>query len=227
VKELPRLRERLARPWDFNQTPIKPQRIFKEIDEFFDEDTVFVTCIGLNQIWSSQYQRTFKPRHYLMPGGAGPLGWDLPAAIGAKIARPDLQVVQVVGDYGLGFCGEQMAMACMYNLPMVIVVINNGYLSLIRQAEKYTYNMNFEVSTWYDERRVDFVKWAQSYGAYAERVEEPGDIKAAFRRAVDAKRPALVEIVVEREADASMGPSLDQIREFEPLPLEYPARVGR
>ncbi|MDP3063504.1 MAG: thiamine pyrophosphate-dependent enzyme, partial [Chloroflexota bacterium] len=227
VKELPRLRERLARPWDFNQTPIKPQRIFKEIDEFFDEDTVFITCIGLNQIWSSQYQRTFKPRHYLIPGGAGPLGWDLPAAIGAKVARPDLQVVQVVGDYGLGFCGEQMAMACMYNLPMVIVVINNGYLSLIRQAEKYTYNMNFEVSTWYDERRVDFVKWAESYGAYAERVEEPGDIKAAFRRAVDAKRPALVEIVVEREADASMGPSLDQIREFEPLPQEHPATAGR
>ncbi|MDP2949091.1 MAG: thiamine pyrophosphate-dependent enzyme, partial [Chloroflexota bacterium] len=76
-------------------------------------------------------------------------------------------------------------------------------------------------------RRVDMVKWAESYGAYAERVEEPGDIKAAFRRAVDANRPALVEIVVEREADASMGPSLDQIKECEPLPLEYPVGMTR
>ncbi len=226
VKGLPELRRKLARPWDFDQSPIKPQRVFKEIDAFFDEDTVFVTCIGLNQIWSSQYQRIFKPRHYLIPGGAGPLGWDLPAAIGAKIARPDLQVVQVVGDYGLGFCGEEMAMACMYNLPFVVVVINNGYLSLIRQAEKYGFNMNFEVSTWYDGRRVDLVKWAEAYGAYAERVEEAGDIQSAFARAVAAQKPALVEIVVEREADCSMGPSIDAVKEFEALPVEEPSVTG-
>jgi len=112
-----------------------------------------------------------------------------------------------------------MAMACHYNVPILVVVINNGYLSLIRQAEKYGYDMNFEVATWYGGRLVDFVQWAQAYGAYAERVEEPGDIKAAFRRAIDSGRPALVEIVVEREADASMGPSLDQITECELLPL--------
>ena len=220
VKGLPRLRERMARAWEFDQVPIKPQRVFKEIHEFFDEEAIFVTCIGLNQIWSSQYQHIFRPRHYLIPGGAGPLGWDLPAAIGAKMARPDRPVVDIVGDFGLGFCGQEMAMACHYNVPILVVVINNGYLSLIRQGE-IPYGMNFEVETWYGGRLVDFVQWARSYGAYAERVEEPGDIKAAFQRAIDSGRPALVEIVVEREANASMGPSLDQITEFEPLPLTY------
>lgn len=217
---LTELRRQLERRLDFDQIPIKPQRIFKEINEFFDEDTIFVTCIGLNQIWSSQFQRIFKPRHYIIPGGAGPLGWDLPAAIGAKVAKPDHLVVNIVGDYGFGFCGEELAMAVMYDVPVVIVVINNGYLSLIRQAEKYVYDMNFEVKTWYQSQLMDFVKFAEAYGAYGERVERPQDIKSALQRAVDSRRPAVIEIIVERETDASMGAALDKIVEYEPLPLE-------
>ncbi len=217
---LPELRQQLERRLDFDQIPIKPQRVFKEINEFFDEDTIFVTCIGLNQIWSSQFQRIFKPRHYIMPGGAGPLGWDLPAAIGAKVAKPDHLVVNVVGDYGFGFCGEELAMAVMYDVPIIIIVINNGYLSLIRQAEKYNYDMNFEVKTWYQYQLMDFVKFAEAYGAYGERVEKPQDIKPALQRAVDSHRPAVIEIIVERETDASMGVALDKITEYEPLPSE-------
>jgi tartronate-semialdehyde synthase len=217
-QSLPDLREQLQRKLDFDQTPIKPQRVFKEINEFFDEDTIFVTCIGLNQIWSSQFQRIFKPRHYILPGGAGPLGWDLPAAIGAKVAKPEKLVVDVVGDYGFGFCGEELAMAVQYGVPIVIVVINNGYLSLIRQSEKYGYGMNFEVETWYGGHMIDFVKFAEAYGAYGERVDMPEDVKPALRRAVDCGRPAIVEIVVERDTDASMGTSIDAINEYEPLP---------
>ncbi len=215
---LPEMREQLERRLDFEQVPVKPQRVFKEINDFFDEDTIFVTCIGLNQIWSSQFQRIFKPRHYILPGGAGPLGWDLPAAIGAKVARPQNTVVNVVGDYGFGFCGEELAMAVMYDLPIVVIVINNGYLSLIRQSEKYGYNMNFEVETWYQEHLVDFVKFAEAYGAYGQRVETPEEIRPALQRAVDSGRPSIVEVIVERETDASMGTSIDNITEYEPLP---------
>lgn len=220
VIDIPKMRAQNERRLDFAQVPIVPHRVFKEINEFFDEDTVFVTCIGLNQIWSSQFQRVFKPRHYLLPGGAGPLGWDLPAAIGAKIARPEKMVVNIVGDYGLGFCGEEMAVAAMYNIPIIVIVINNGYLSLIRQQEKYIYDMNFEVSTWYEGTYVDFVKFAEAYGAYGQRVEEPDEIRPALRRAVESNRPSVVEIIVERETDASMGTSLDKIVEYEPLPIE-------
>ncbi len=218
VNAIPRMRLQYERRLDFDQIPIKPQRVFKEINEFFDEDTVFVTCIGLNQIWSSQFQRIFKPRHYLLPAGAGPLGWDLPAAIGAKVARPKKLAVNIVGDYGMGFCGEEMAMAVMYDIPIIVIVVNNGYLSLIRQQEKYVYNMNFEVETWYGGTMVDFVKWAEAYGAYGQRVEQPAEIIPALQRAVESNRPSVVEIIVERETDASMGPSLDKIVEYEPLP---------
>lgn len=223
VMAIPSLRLQHERRLDFEQTPIKPQRVFKEINEFFDEDTIFVTCIGLNQIWSTQFQRSFKPRSYLIPGGAGPLGWDLPAAIGAKVAREDKLVVDIVGDYGFGFCGEELATAVMYNLPILVIIINNGYLSLIRQQEKYNFNMNFEVETWYEDQLVDFVKFAEAHGAYGERVETPEDIKPALQRAINTGRPAIIDIIVERDTDASMGPALDKVVEYEPLPIKVPA----
>jgi len=217
-KNIPQLRPQFERRLDFDEVPIKPQRVFKEINDFFDEDTVFVTCIGLYQIWSSQFQKIFKPRHYILPGGAGPLGWDLPAAIGAKIANPEKTVVSIAGDYDMGFCGEEMAMAVMYNIPVIVVVINNGYLSLIRQQEKYVYDMNYEVNTWYGEMMVDFVKFAETYGACGQRVEKPAEIKAALKRAIESKKPSVIEVIVDRETDASMGPSLDKVMEYEALP---------
>jgi tartronate-semialdehyde synthase len=203
---------------DYDDVPIKAQRVFKELNEFFDEETVFVTCIGLNQIWSGQLQKISKPRHYLDCGGAGPLGWDLPAAIGAKVARPEKQVVQVVGDFGFQFCMEELPVAVMYGVPFVIVVLNNGYLGLIRQAEKYIYDMNFEVQIWYDGinngRGFDFVKFAEACGATGERVENPDQIKDALKRAVAAKTPYIIDIILEQETDCSMGVSIDAVREF-------------
>jgi tartronate-semialdehyde synthase len=243
------IRAQMERKTDYDNIPIKPQRVFKEINEFFDEETVFVTCIGLNQIWSGQLQKISKPRHYLDCGGAGPLGWDMPASIGAKIARPDRRVVDVVGDFGFQFCMDALPVAVMYNVPFVIVVLNNGYLGLIRQAEKYLYDMDFEVQIWYDSLRAiqaeqvpkavaagargavtmdravqvaenegrgfDFVKFAEACGAMGERVTDPQEIKAAFQRAVDSGMPYVVDIVMERDTDCSMGVAIDAIREFE------------
>jgi len=152
--DIPQLRKDLERKTDYDDIPIKPQRVFKEINEFFDEDALWVTCIGLNQIWSAQLQHISKPRHYLDCGGAGPLGWDLPAAIGAKVARPDKQVAMVVGDYGFQFCMDALPVAVMYEVPFVCIILNNGYLGLIRQAEKYQYDMDFEVQIWYETQGV-------------------------------------------------------------------------
>jgi len=247
--DISQIRAKMERKTDYDNIPIKPQRVFKEINEFFDEDTVFVTCIGLNQIWSGQLQKVSKPRHYLDCGGAGPLGWDMPASIGAKVARPDKVIVDVVGDFGFQFCMDALPVAVMYKVPFVIVVLNNGYLGLIRQAEKYMYDMNFEVQIWYDSLRAvqaeqvpkamaaggrgavhverttqvaenegrgfDFVKFAEACGAAGERVTDPKDIKAALKRAVEAGLPYVVDIIMERETDCSMGVAIDAIREFE------------
>ncbi|MGE5842145.1 MAG: thiamine pyrophosphate-dependent enzyme [Deltaproteobacteria bacterium] len=247
--DISQIRAKMERKTDYDNIPIKPPRVFKEINEFFDEETVFVTCIGLNQIWSGQLQKISKPRHYLDCGGAGPLGWDMPAAIGAKVARPDKLVVDVVGDFGFQFCMDALPVAVMYKVPFVIVVLNNGYLGLIRQAEKYMYDMNFEVQIWYDSLRAiqaeqvpvaaaggrraavnvervgqvaenegrgfDFVRFAEACGAAGERVTDPKEIKAALKRGVEAGLPYVVDIVMERETDCSMGVAIDAIREFE------------
>ncbi len=250
--KIAQIRAQLERKTDYDDIPIKPQRVFKEINEFFDEDTVFVTCIGLNQIWSGQLQKISKPRHYLDCGGAGPLGWDLPASIGVKVARPEKQVVTVVGDYGFQFCMEALPVAVMYKVPFVCILLNNGYLGLIRQAEKYLFDMEYEVQIWYDSLRetkatalpkmaaggqrasgtgvdtgraahvpenegrgFDFVKFAEACGAMGERVTDPDEIKAAFKRGVESGAPYIVEIILERDTDCSMGASIDSIKEFE------------
>ena len=150
VREIPVLRQTMARRLDFDNIPIKPQRVFKEINNFFDENTIFVTTIGLNQIFSSQLQRIIKPRHYLVCGGAGPLGWDLPASIGVKLAKPENNVVAICGDFGFGFMCEELAVAAMYNVPIKCIILNDGHLGLIKQAEELNYGFNFAVDTWYE-----------------------------------------------------------------------------
>ncbi|GAA1685286.1 glyoxylate carboligase [Fodinicola feengrottensis] len=219
------LRSTLVRRDDFDAVPIKPPRVYRELNEFYGPDTTFVTAIGLYQIWSGQFQRTFLPRRYLVCGQAGPLGWEIPAAIGVKCAYPDRSVVAVVGDYSFQFLMEEIAVAAQYRIPFVIVMVNNEYLGLIRQAE-LPYDMNFAVDLHYGEGGIDHVKLMDAFGCPARRVDRPEDIAGALAwataEAEHAQVPVLVEVMVEREANAAMGPSLDNIVEYEPLPNLVP-----
>ena len=224
--EIPEVRRGLARRLSFNGTPIQPRRVFQEINEFFDDDTIYTTCIGLNQIWAGQFMEIEKPNHFLLAGGAGPLGWDMPAAIGVKVARPDATVVNITGDYGFQFCMQEFGMACQYNIPILVVVVNNGNMGLIRQNQKYSYN-NLRMAVDIDfpttetaDNLLNFAMFAEAFGGWGERVTDPDQIQPAFRRALASGKPAIVDIIVDRDADASMGQAIDAIREFEPVALE-------
>ena len=214
VKGIPARRAAMARKTDYDQVPIKPQRVYQELNAYFGDDAMFTTGCGLTQIWSGQFQTTPLPRTYLVSGGGGTLGYDLPAAIGAKLANPKAAAVAVMGDGGFGFMMEEMAMACQYKVPIVVVIVNNGYLSLIRQNQKYAYKYEYGVDLTYDGLGMDFVKISEGFGAYAERVTRPGDIRAALDRCVKSGKPAVLDIIVERETDASMGPSIDAVTEY-------------
>ncbi|WP_103354336.1 glyoxylate carboligase [Amycolatopsis sp. CA-128772] len=213
------LKEALPRRDDFDALPIKAPRVFKEINETFGEDTYFVTAIGLYQIWSGQFQKAHKPRHYQVCGQAGPLGWEIPAAIGVKKARPEAEVVGVVGDYSFQFLVEELAVAAQYDVGFVLIMLNNEYLGLIRQAET-GYEMNFEVDIHYDSNGTDNVKIMEAYGCSGTRVHEPGEIRTSLewarKEAERTSRPVLVEIMIEREGNAAMGAALDAVKEFEP-----------
>jgi tartronate-semialdehyde synthase len=219
--QMPERRRELARKTDYDEVPIKPQRVFAEINEFFDKDTVFVTAIGLYQIFSGQLQEVYKPRHYLICGQAGPLGWEISACTGAKLGCPEKTIVGVVGDYSFQFLIEEIAVACQYEVPFVIVLLNNAYLGLIRQAEN-KYDMNYAVNIDYDDGYgIDHVKVVEGMGALGRRVEHPDDIHAALQWALTSaeehRRPVLVEIITERETNAPMGNALDTINEFDAI----------
>ncbi len=225
VARVAELRTSLTRREDFDSTPIKAPRVYKEINEVFDADTYFVTAIGLYQIWGGQHQKAFKPRRYQICGQAGPLGWEVPAAIGVKKALkesdPDAEVVGIVGDYSFQYMVEELAVAAQYDVPYVLIMLNNEYLGLIRQAE-IPFDMNFQVDIHYDECGSDNVKIMEAYGCSGRRVFDPGEIRGALewarKEAQRTSRPALVEIMIEREANTPHGPSIDAVKEFEPFP---------
>lgn len=220
VVNLPKRRAELAGKTDSVCVPMKPQRLFHEINHFFPDDSIFTTGCGVTQIWSGQLQNITFPRKYLPSGGAGTLGYELPAAIGAKVACPEVSCVAVVGDAGLLFMLEELGMAQQHRIPIVVIVVNNGYLGLIRQNQKYAYGYEYAVNLWEGEEGsegADNVLLARGFGAEAERVFEPTELQGAFERAMKANARGvsyLIDVIVERECDCSMGASLDAIQEY-------------
>lgn len=212
----------VGRKMDLDTVPIHPARVFKEVNEEFDKETIFTTAIGLYQIWSGQFQQTYHPRHYLVCGQAGPLGWEIPAALGTKQAFPEKEVVAIVGDYSFQFLMEEISVGVQYRLPFLMVMLNNAYLGLIRQSE-IGYDMNFGVDISYENAEgwgIDHVKVVEAMGGKGIRVTEPSEIRGALQWARQTLKtenvPVLVEIFIDREANAAMGGRIDEIREYSP-----------
>jgi acetolactate synthase-1/2/3 large subunit len=210
VHQLAMDRIRLARRLDFDQIPIKPQRAIKELREFLDRDAIVTHDIGISQIWSAQLFDAYEPRSYLVTGGAGPMGWGLGAAIAAKLAKPERQCVNFVGDGSLCMSLQDLATAAMFHIPIVVFVVNNSLLGLIRQQQNLFYGGR-HISTFigYEQggldRGLDFVKVAEGMGLAAERVEKPEGIKPALARAFASGRPYLIDVIADRGAVCSMS----------------------
>ena len=214
IAALPALRAELKRKTGYDCVPIKPHRVYEELNNFFKDDAMFTTGCGLNQIWSGQLQDVNKPGLYMPSGGAGTLGYDIPAAFGAMIAQPGKQAVAVMGDFGFTFHVQELATAATYNIPLIVVIVNNACLSLIRQNQKYAYNFEHAVEMKVNQGVMDYVKVAEGFAGAGERVTKPEDIRGALERAVKSKTPYVIDIVCEQSTDCSMGAAVDSIREF-------------
>lgn len=218
----------LERKTNFDVVPIKPQRVYQEMNRAFGPDTRYVTTIGLSQIQAAQMLHVYKPRHWINAGQAGPLGWTLPAALGVATADPDALVVALSGDYDFQFLIEELAVGAQFNIPYVHVVVNNSYLGLIRQAQR-GFDMDYCVQLAFDNVNspevagygVDHVKVAEGLGCKAIRVTEPTDILAALEKAksmmAEYAVPVVVEVILERITNVSMGTEIDAVNEFEEL----------
>jgi tartronate-semialdehyde synthase len=220
----------LHRKTHFDNVPVKPQRVYEEMNRTFGPETRYVTTIGLSQIAAAQFLHVYKPRHWINAGQAGPLGWTLPAALGVCVADPDATVVALSGDYDFQFMIEELAVGAQFNLPYIHVLVNNAYLGLIRQAQR-AFDMDYCVQLAFDNINapetngygVDHVAVAEGLGCKALRVGEPDDILPAFELAkklmAEHRVPVIVEIMLERVTNIAMGTEIDNIIEFEDLAL--------
>ena len=221
-------KETMLRRTNFPDVPIKPQRVYEEMNRAFGRDVRYVSTIGLSQIAGAQFINIYGPRRWINAGQAGPLGWTLPAALGVCVAEPDATVVALSGDYDFQFMIEELAVGAQFNLPYLHVVVNNSYLGLIRQAQR-NFDMDYCVQLSFDNVNspelggygVDHVKVAEGLGCKAIRVQEPDDLAQAFEQAAklmaEFRVPVVVEVILERVTNVSMGTELDNVTEFEEL----------
>jgi len=228
VRECAGRKGSLQRRTHFDDVPIKPQRVYEEMNRAFGADARYVSTIGLSQIAAAQFLHVQAPRHWINAGQAGPLGWTLPAALGVCAADPGALVVALSGDYDFQFMIEELAVGAQFNLPYVHVVVNNSYLGLIRQAQR-GFDMDFCVQLGFDNINapglgkygVDHVGVAEGLGCVALRVTDPRELAGAFARArqlLDVHRvPVVVEVILERVTNIAMGTELDNVVEFEEL----------
>ncbi len=210
---LPERRAELARKTDYKQKPIIPHRVFAELNKYFGERALFTTGCGITQIWSGQLQESGTPRHYLPSGGAGTLGYDIPAAFGAAAATGK-RAVAVMGDFGFTFHIQELAVCAKNRIPVIVVVVNNAYLGLIRQNQKYAYGYECDVAMEENQGMIDYVKVAEGFACHAERVFDPEGIAAALERAEKSGKPAVLDIICDPNVDCSMGGALDNCKEF-------------
>jgi tartronate-semialdehyde synthase len=225
VAECAERKATMHRRTHFDDVPVKPHRVYEEMNRAFGPDTRYVTTIGLSQIAAAQLLHVYRPRHWINAGQAGPLGWTLPAALGVCVAEPDATVVALSGDYDFQFLIEELAVGAQFNLPFIHVVVNNAYLGLIRQAQR-GFDMDYCVQLSFDNINapelggygVDHVKVAEGMGCKAIRVHRPDDLLPAFEKArtlmAEYRVPVVVEVVLERVTNIAMGTELDDVNEF-------------
>src|SRR5690554_5301166 len=181
------------RPGD---TEVKPQAVCEAIDEVTGGEAIVATDVGQHQMWAAQYYKVLGPRQFVTSGGLGTMGFGLPAGIGAKLARPDKEVFVVSGDGSFQMNIQELATAAEHNVAVKVVVLNNGYLGMVRQWQEFFYQRRYSDSRMWS---PDFVTIAQGYGIKAMRVTEPGDVRAALEEARAHDGPVVIDFQVARE----------------------------
>ena len=161
-----------------------------------ERDTIIVTDVGQHQMWEAQYYKHERSRSLITSGGLGTMGFALPAAIGAKVARPDADVWVIVGDGGFQMTMAELATIVQENLKVNIAIINNGYLGMVRQWQEFFYDRNYEATPLLN---PNFSKLGEAYGIRSVVVQKRADVVPAVRAAHAHEGPVLIDFKVEQE----------------------------
>ncbi len=184
---------------DNGAVPIKPQRVMQEINTLLDDDTIVTTDVGQNQMWAMHYLNIEHPRQFITSGTFGTMGFGLPSAIGAKAACPDKKVMTVTGDGGLQMVIQELATSVADDLPVTVVLLNNGHLGMIRQMQKHYWGRRFMAEELCAD--PDFVTVAKGFHCNGIRVERPDEIRDALKTALESDVTTIVEIMVDPDED--------------------------
>ena len=188
----------------YDDVPLKPQTVIKEISEVLTPESILTTDVGQNQMWAAHFYDTQKPRKFISSGGLGTMGFGFPSAIGAKVACPDDPVVSINGDGGFLMVCQELATVHEYDIPVIAVVLENRTLGMVYQWQSLLYNERHSQTLLGNS--PDFVKLAESFGVNAVRITKPGETKEALASAIKDNEPILLNVVVDSEEALPMLP---------------------
>ncbi len=195
---------------------LRPQYVVEQISEVCP-DAVIVTEVGQNQMWAAQYFNYRNPRTFISSGGLGTMGYGFPAAMGAKVGKPDATVIDIAGDGSFQMNSQELATVVQNNIPVIVAILNNGFLGMVRQWQELFFNKRFSATCL--EGSVDFVKLAEAYGAKGLRATKKSEVNDILRDAVKSDCPAIIDFVVESGENVSpmvpAGAAINEILDLE------------
>ena len=175
---------------------IKPQQVIETLYKLTGGRAIIASDVGQHQMWAAQYFPFHEPRRWINSGGLGTMGFGYPAAIGAKIARPEEDVYCITGDGSIQMMIQEMTTALQYQVPVKILCLNNGYLGMVRQWQEFFYDRRYSMSTM--DVQPDFIKLAEAYGHSGVRIERPADLEPALRDIIAQKdKTIFVDIITD------------------------------
>jgi acetolactate synthase-1/2/3 large subunit len=189
-------KKRFPLRYDTKSPNIKPQYVIEQIWEATKDRAIIVTGVGQHQMWTGQFYKHTKPRHFITSGGLGTMGFGLPAAIGAQVAKPDALVIDIDGDSSFNMTMGEVCTAVQYELPIKVCIINNGYMGMVRQWQELFYNKRYSKNSLLNPQ---FAAVAEAFGAVGITVDKKSEVKSAIAKMLAEKRPCVVDFKVERE----------------------------
>lgn len=179
------------------KTTIKPQYVIEKLCELAADDAIITTEVGQHQMWTAQFYDFSVPRTFITSGGLGTMGFGLPAALGAQVAFPGRQVIDISGDGSFQMNSQELATLVQYRLPVKIVILNNNFLGMVRQWQQLFFDKRYSQTCM--ELPIDFIKLAQAYGAEGFRATKPEEVEKVLRQGLETPGPVIMEFKVARE----------------------------
>jgi acetolactate synthase-1/2/3 large subunit len=187
-----------SRKLDYNQNgAIKPQYVVQKLHELTGGGAIISTEVGQNQMWAAQYYNFDRPNCFLTSGGLGTMGFGFPAAIGAQVAFPDRVVVDIAGDASIQMNIQELATAVQYGLAVKVVILNNGFLGMVRQWQELFYDRRYSFTEM--THAPDFVKLAEAYGATGLRAATPAEVMPVLKKGLETPGTVIMDFIVEKE----------------------------